>query len=189
MHESDTSLLLRAANFAASKHSFQRRKDAEASPYINHPLALADVLANLGGVTDVQVLCAALLHDTIEDTETTAAELAHAFGPDIAGIVLEVTDDKSLPKQDRKDLQVAHAAHASTRAKLVKLADKLCNVRDMCASPPADWPDVRRREYFEWSKRVVDRMRGTNAALEDAFDEAWRSGMEALEGSKAGAEG
>jgi guanosine-3',5'-bis(diphosphate) 3'-pyrophosphohydrolase len=189
MNDEDTGLLLRAADFAARKHSFQRRKDAEASPYINHPLALANALANLGGVTDVQVLCAALLHDTIEDTETTAAELTDAFGPDIAGIVLEVSDDKSLPKQRRKDLQVEHAPHLSTGAKLVKLADKLCNVRDVYASPPADWPIARRREYFEWSKRVLDGMRGTNAALEQAFDEAWRLGMEALDGSDGVASG
>lgn len=172
--------LCAAAAFAARKHSTQRRKDADATPYINHPLTLADVLANVGGVTDIEVLCAALLHDTVEDTDTSADELRAEFGPVIAGIVLEVSDDKSLPKQTRKDLQVEHASHISVNAKLVKLADKICNVRDVSSSPPADWPRERRREYFEWSKRVVDGMRGSNAALEQAFDAAYRCGLDSL---------
>ena len=178
-HENGTlPLLLAAATFAARKHSTQRRKDADASPYINHPLALADVLANVGGVTDIEVLCAALLHDTIEDTETSADELRAAFGAAITGIVLEVTDDKSLPKQTRKDLQVEHAPHISAKAKLVKLADKICNLRDVAASPPPDWSRERRLEYFEWCRRVVDGLRGTNAALERTFDETFERGLD-----------
>ena len=173
----DLGLLLGAAAFAARKHSTQRRKDVDASPYINHPLALADVLANEGGVTDIEVLCVALLHDTVEDTETVADELAAVFGPAIAGIVLEVTDDKSLPKQTRKDLQVEHASRISAKAKLVKLADKICNLRDVAAAPPADWSRERKLEYFEWSKRVVAGLRGSNAALENAFDEVYRRGV------------
>lgn len=172
--------LLRAASFAAQKHNHQRRKDAEMSPYINHPLALADVLANEAGITDCDVLCAALLHDTIEDTETSADELRRQFGTAITGVVLEVTDDKSLPKQKRKDLQVAHAPHLSRQAKLVKLADKICNLRDIAATPPADWSPERKREYFEWAKRVVDGLRGNHAALERLFDEAYRRGLESV---------
>ena len=107
------SLLIEAISFAAEKHRNQRRKDASASPYINHPIALADVLANEGRVTDIDVLCAAVLHDTIEDTETTVAELENRFGPRIASIVVEVTDDKSLPKQVRKQLQIENAASAN----------------------------------------------------------------------------
>jgi guanosine-3',5'-bis(diphosphate) 3'-pyrophosphohydrolase len=134
----DTGLVLKAMAFAALKHRDQRRKDANASPYINHPIALADLLWNEGGVRDAAVIAAALLHDTIEDTNTTAAELQKAFGSKVAGIVGEVTDDKSLPKERRKELQVEHAAHISKSAKLVKLADKICNLRDILASPPAD---------------------------------------------------
>src|SRR5713101_8757667 len=127
----DLTLLLKALAFAAHKHRDQRRKDAQASPYINHPIALADVLVNEGGVTDVEVLCAALLHDTVEDTATTHEELANAFGSRIARIVAEVTDDKTLPKAERKRLQIEHAPSISREAKLVKLADKLCNLRDV----------------------------------------------------------
>ena len=176
---SDLARLLGAAAFAARKHSTQRRKDAEASPYINHPLALADVLANEGGVLDIEVLCAALLHDTIEDTDTSADELRAGFGAAIADIVLEVSDDKALPKQARKDLQVEHAATISPQAKLVKLADKICNLRDLVASPPAGWSRQRKIEYFEWAKRVVAGLRGSNRVLEDAFDEIYRCGIEA----------
>lgn len=165
-----TALILKAAQFAAEKHRDQRRKDADASPYINHPIALANVLANEGGVTDAEVLCAALLHDTIEDTETTADELRALFGDAITAIVLEVTDDKSLPKEERKRLQIEHAPHASPKAKQVKLADKVCNLRDILASPPADWSIERKQEYFDWAARVVAGARDAHTGLAEVFD-------------------
>lgn len=162
--------VIRAAAFAAHKHRDQRRKDAEASPYINHPIALANLLANEAGIDDVTVLCAALLHDTIEDTATTAAELTAEFGDRITGVVLEVTDDKALPKAERKQLQIEHAAHLSREAKLVKLADKTCNLRDIIASPPAGWSAQRKADYFTWAAAVVQGIRGTHAGLEALFD-------------------
>ena len=173
----ELALLLKALAFAAHKHRDQRRKDAEASPYINHPIALADVLVNEGGVTDAPVIAAALLHDTVEDTDTRPQELAEAFGPRIAGIVAEVTDDKALPKAERKRLQVEHAASISREAKLVKLADKICNVRDVADDPPANWPVERRIEYFEWCKTVIDGLRGVHQGLEQMFDDAYSSGL------------
>jgi len=172
--EMDLALLFRALAFAAHKHRDQRRKDAEASPYINHPIALAEVLAGEGGVTEIEVLAAALLHDTIEDTDTRFEELGRAFGARIASMVLEVTDDKNLPKAERKRLQIVHAAGISPGAKLVKLADKICNLRDVADRPPAQWGLERRREYFEWAKQVIDGLRGVHPALEAAFDAAYR---------------
>ena len=166
-------LIVRALEFAAHKHRDQRRKDALASPYINHPIALANVLVHEGKVDDPAVLSAALLHDTVEDTETTPAELREVFGEKIAGIVLEVTDDKNLLKAERKRLQIEHAAHLTREAKLVKLADKICNVRDVANHPPAKWDLTRRREYFEWARAVVDQLRGVHPALEKKFDEAY----------------
>lgn len=171
----DLALVLRAAAFAADKHRNQRRKDAEASPYINHPLALATILTSEGGVSDAKVLAAALLHDTVEDTETTSDELRRQFGEEIASIVAEVTDDKSLPKQERKRLQIEKSSSKSDAAKLVKLADKISNLRDIAATPPADWSAERRREYFDWAHKVVAGLRGVSPALEAAFDEAYRS--------------
>jgi len=168
-----TALLLKALAFAAHKHRDQRRKDGDASPYINHPIGLANVLANEGAITDTVVLCAAVLHDTLEDTETTQTELQSEFGNEIAAVVAEVTDDKSLPKADRKRLQIEHAAHASRQACLVKLADKICNLRDVAESPPTNWPLERKQEYFDWAKRVIDALRGTHAGLEAVFDEAY----------------
>jgi GTP diphosphokinase / guanosine-3',5'-bis(diphosphate) 3'-diphosphatase len=166
-------LILKALDFAAFKHRDQRRKDAQASPYINHPIALANVLVGEGAVSESVVIAAALLHDTLEDTQTTVGELRAAFGDTITRVVEEVTDDKSLLKAERKRLQVEHAAAISREAKLVKLADKICNVRDMANHPPAKWDLARRREYFEWAKAVVDRMRGVHAGLERKFDEAY----------------
>lgn len=162
--------IINAISFAAEKHKNQRRKDFEASPYINHPIALANILVSEAGVVDVKVLVAAILHDTVEDTETTSKELAKRFGDEIAAIVLEVTDDKSLPIAERKRLQIEHAPTISRRAKLVKLADKIANLRDMATNPPADWSLERRQDYFEWAKAVVDGLRGCHPTLEHLFD-------------------
>lgn len=161
--------VLRAAAFAAEKHRKQRRKDVEASPYINHPIQLAYILVQ-ADIEDPIVLAAALLHDTVEDTETTLDELEIVFGFEIARIVAECTDDKKLDKLERKQAQVDHAAKLSPRAKLVKLADKIANVSDIDGAPPAGWSIERKREYFDWSKRVVDQMRGTHKVLEARFD-------------------
>jgi len=170
----DITLILRAASFAAHKHRNQRRKDVDASPYINHPLGLARVLAEEGGITDPATICAALLHDTIEDTDTTQEELESEFGAEIRALVQEVTDDKSLPKVERKRAQVEHAAHISDKAKRVKLADKICNLRDVASTPPVNWPLDRRREYFDWAKSVIDNLRGVDTRLEGVFDAVYQ---------------
>ncbi len=167
--------ILAAIAFAANKHRNQRRKDAAASPYINHPISLANVLANEAGIDDERVLIAAILHDTVEDTETTAQELVRFFGQEIADIVLEVTDDKSLLKAERKQQQIDHAPTISRRAKLVKLADKICNLRDIANSPPAGWSLRRKQEYFDWAKAVIDGLRGVHPSLEFLFDTAYKA--------------
>ena len=169
----DLKLLLKALAFAAAKHKDQRRKDVDASPYINHPIALADILCNEGHVFNIEVICAALLHDTVEDTDTRPEELETAFGKAIRDIVMEVTDDKTLPKQERKQAQIEHAAGLSDKAKLVKLADKISNLRDVANSPPPDWSLERRRDYFDWAKAVIDCLRGVDAGLEGVFDAAY----------------
>lgn len=169
----DIAGLIDALAFAAHKHRDQRRKDVDGSPYINHPIALARVLAVEGGVRESLPLIAALLHDTVEDTETTATEIAQHFGAEVAGVVMEVTDDGTLPEARRKALQIEHAPHISRAAKLVKLADKISNVRDVAASPPAGWPLERRREYFDWAKQVIDGLRGVHPQLEATFDAAF----------------
>jgi (p)ppGpp synthase/HD superfamily hydrolase len=173
----DLDLILDAAAFAADRHRMQRRKDVDASPYINHPLALAHILSREGNVSDPAVLCAALLHDTVEDTETTVEELERLFGTEVASIVAEVTNDETLPKAEQKRLQVANAASKSRGAKLVKLADKIGNLRDIAATPPADWSAERRAEYYRWSRDVVAGLRGVNPALEQAFDQAYETGL------------
>lgn len=163
--------LLQAASFAAQKHTGQTRKGDDAQPYINHPLEVANLLANVGKVEDFDVLIAAILHDTIEDTETSAEDITGLFGETVCGYVLEVTDDKSLPKHERKQLQVEHAPHLSTGAKLIKLGDKISNITDVMNNPPAGWSKERRLEYINWGKNVVDGMRAANEHLEKHFDE------------------
>ncbi|MCL4530317.1 MAG: HD domain-containing protein [Chloroflexi bacterium] len=172
----DTGLLIRALRFSADKHRYQRRKDQAQSPYINHPIEVSQLLWEVGGVRDVSVLLAALLHDTIEDTQTTPDEIRKLFGDEVLSLVLEVTDDKSLPKAERKRLQIENAPHKSVGAKLIKLADKSCNVRDMVGSPPKDWPLERRREYLLWTEQVVAGLRGTNMALEAYYERELLSG-------------
>jgi guanosine-3',5'-bis(diphosphate) 3'-pyrophosphohydrolase len=167
-------VVLRAVAFAAHKHRDQRRKDVDETPYINHPITLAQVLREEGGVRDPAVIAAALLHDTIEDTETSYEELRGLFGATIADCVLEVTDVKFLSKVARKRLQVARAGRASRAAKQVKLADKICNLRDLLASPPADWSLKRRQQYFDWAKEVVDEVRDANPRLARRFDRLYR---------------
>jgi guanosine-3',5'-bis(diphosphate) 3'-pyrophosphohydrolase len=162
-------LVLKATAFAAHKHRNQRRKNAEKTPYINHPIRVAQVLTVVG-VDDPVVLAAALLHDTIEDTDTSYDEVVAEFGVEVADVVKEVTDNKSLPKAERKRLQVENAPHKSTRAKLVKLADKFDNLSDLSQEAPQGWSDEIVRGYFVWSSKVVDGLRGTNSHLESQLD-------------------
>ena len=166
--------LLKATEFAAHKHRDQRRKNAEASPYINHPIALANVLCNEAGITDPVILAAALLHDTLEDTETTYEELRGQFGDQIANVVVEVTDTEWLSSKARKRLQVSKAPYASTQARAVKIADKICNLRDILGSPPKGWALARKQAYFDWAREVVDGVRGDYPELEQRFDALYR---------------
>jgi (p)ppGpp synthase/HD superfamily hydrolase len=179
--------LLKSIQFAAVKHRDQRRKGQDAAPYVNHPIEVAELLARVAGVTDLVVLQAAILHDTVEDTPTTPEELEALFGPDVRSVVLEVTDDKSLPKAERKQLQIEHAPHLSPRAKLVKLADKITNVQSISKSPPADWPLERQFAYLDWAERVVVGLRGCSASLESLFDDALINGRAILEQRRANA--
>lgn len=164
--------LLYAASFAAQRHTGQKRKGERGEPYINHPLEVASLIANIGGIDDAEILIAALLHDTVEDCGVPDDEIRLQFGERVAGFVLEVTDDKSLPKAERKRLQVEHAPHLSHGAKIVKLADKISNITDVTNSPPADWPHERRVEYIRWAESVVVGLRGVSEPLEAHFDQA-----------------
>ena len=172
----NTGLLVKALHFSAEKHRHQRRKDLAQSPYINHPIEVMTLLWDVGGVREINVLLAALLHDTIEDTDTSPDEIRNQFGEDVLALVLEVTDDKSLPKADRKRLQIENAPHRSRGAKLIKLADKSCNLHDLMVSPPKDWSLDRRREYLTWTEQVVAGLRGTNPALEEYYEKELISG-------------
>ena len=176
------SRVIDALALAAEAHRHQRRKDVDATPYINHPIALLHILSNEAGVTDPDVLCAALLHDYLEDccghaeglsVQQGREVLEQRFGPQVLAYVDAVTDDKTRPKQERKRLQVEHAAHAPEGARLVKLADKIANLRDIDALPPADWPLERRQDYFDWAKQVIDQVRGTHPRLEALFDASY----------------
>lgn len=164
----DSQKLISAIRFAASAHRNQRRKDRDASPYINHPIELANILANEAGLTDVVLLQAAVLHDVVEDCEISPAELRARFGEEVAAIVVEVTDDKTLQKAERKQAQVDKAPHKSIRAANLKLADKIANLRDIVSSPPVDWSPDRKAEYFAWARKVV-------AGLPDGADSGLRS--------------
>jgi len=176
----DIVAVARAVDFAARKHAGQRRKGEAAEPYVNHLAEVARLVAEATDGEDTVLVLGALLHDTIEDTQTGQSELEKEFGAEVAALVAEVTDDKTLPKAERKRLQVEKAPHKSARAKMIKLADKTSNLRSMAASPPVDWDWKRQSEYFEWAGRVADGCRGVNALLERWFDEAHASGIAAL---------
>jgi guanosine-3',5'-bis(diphosphate) 3'-pyrophosphohydrolase len=162
--------ILKAAHFAARKHSEQRRKGAAAEPYINHLLEVAELVSGTLSEPDTNLVVAALLHDTVEDVGVTKEELVQTFGSDAADLVMEMTDDKSLPKAERKRLQIIHAPELSVRARVIKLADKISNLRAILASPPPNWSIERKREYFEWAKQVVDRLTEPNLTLKAEFE-------------------
>jgi GTP diphosphokinase / guanosine-3',5'-bis(diphosphate) 3'-diphosphatase len=166
--------ILKAALFAAEKHSGQRRKGTAAEPYVNHLLEVAELVSSTLPEPDTNLVIAALLHDTIEDTGVTKEELVQAFGSDVADLVMEVTDDKSLPKAERKRLQIVNASNISVRAQAIKLADKISNLRAILASPPADWSVERRREYVQWAKQVVDGLTGPNQTLKAEVERLYR---------------
>ncbi|KAI8925847.1 hypothetical protein BC831DRAFT_459284 [Entophlyctis helioformis] len=168
--------LLDAIHFAAFKHRAQTRMDAAKTPYINHPIGVAHILFHEGGVDDAATLMGAILHDTVEDTDTSLAEIEERFGPEVCRIVKECTDDKTLPKMERKRLQIETAPHKSHKAKLVKLADKIYNMRDMQINPPVDWTRERCIEYFAWGQKVTDGCKGTNAKLEGIVDGIYAQG-------------
>lgn len=167
---SNLAKLLKAASFSAKKHTGQTRKGDDAAPYINHPLEVANLLANVGNVEDFDVLIAAILHDTVEDTGTKKEEIEELFGTRVASIVMEVTDDKSLSKAERKQKQVEHAPHLSHGAKQLKMGDKISNITDVMKNPPAGWSKERRLEYIEWGEKVMAGLRGANENLEIHFD-------------------
>jgi (p)ppGpp synthase/HD superfamily hydrolase len=170
--------ILCAAKFAAEKHAGQRRKGHAGEPYINHLIEVADLIARGIDQPDTNLVMAGLLHDTIEDTQVTAQDLEQRFGKDVAGLVLEATDDKTLPKETRKALQIQTAPQKSTRVQVLKLADKISNVRSLISSPPAEWSRERKRQYGEWAAQVVAGFTSPNPSLlaefEKAYDELMR---------------
>lgn len=170
----DLLLVTRALEFAARAHTHHRRKGEHAEPYVNHLAEVAQLVAEATGGRDPGLVAAALLHDCVEDQEVAPRELEGLFGADVAGLVLEVTDDKSLPKEVRKRLQVEHAPRLSERGKVLKLADKISNLRAIIDSPPREWSTERKREYFHWAAEVAAGCRGVNEWLESRFDEAYR---------------
>ena len=166
MKSENTLLLIKALSFSADKHRNQRRKDADSTPYINHPINVVLTLMEIGKENKSNLLVAAALHDTIEDTETKPEEIEKLFGKKVLAILNEVTDDKKLPKAERKQLQVTNAPHKSSKAKKLKLADKICNITDILNSPPADWSKERKLDYLSWAEKVADGLKGSNQRLE-----------------------
>jgi guanosine-3',5'-bis(diphosphate) 3'-pyrophosphohydrolase len=187
--ETDFQQFLEALRFSAARHSGQKRKDKEASPYINHPIEVTEILWRVGKVRHMPTLLAALLHDTIEDTGTRPEEIRTLFGDEVLALVQEVTDDKNLPKHERKRLQVINAPHKSLPARQIKLADKISNVRDITHTPPADWSLQRKREYLEWTAQVIAGLRGPNPELEACYDQVLAEGWALLDRESRGENG
>jgi (p)ppGpp synthase/HD superfamily hydrolase len=174
----DVVRIMKAADFAARKHTDQRRKGDASEPYVNHLIEVANLVAeSTEGKPDAVV--AALLHDVVEDQGVTIDEIANLFGNSVASLVAEVTDDKSLPKQERKDKQIESAPHKSDIASAIKLADKTSNLRALAKSPPS-WPIERKREYVRWAKAVVAGLPFKPSALLALFEEAASQAAESV---------
>jgi len=178
--------ILAAACFAAERHAAQRRKGQIAEPYVNHLLEVAELLARTSADLDANLIAAALLHDTIEDAGVTRAEIAARFGEDVASLVVEVSDDKSLPQQVRKALQIEHAAAKSPRAQALGTADKIANLRSIAISPPTNWTFERRVAYIRWAREVVARYGHVNGPLAQEFERVstWLQEWEKSGGTK-----
>lgn len=170
--------ILDALIFAAKKHEGQTRKDKERTPYIIHPIGVAYNIIMIGKVYDVDIIIGALLHDTVEDTHTTFEEIRQYFGLKIESLIHELTDDKSLSKEERKRLQIEHAPHTSTEAAIIKLSDKLYNLNDLLYNTPLDWSQERIAEYFKWAQQVVDHLPSANQSLKTAIDTLIKNFME-----------
>ncbi len=179
--ERDLSLVFSALEFSSERHRDQRRKGREAAPYINHPIRVASLLWHAGEVRDIEVLAASLLHDVLEDTSTSPDEIRSRFGDRVLSLVREVTDDKSLPKAERKRLQIEHAPSLSPEAAQVKIADKIANIHDIINTPPHDWPPARLIAYLDWTEKVVAGLRGRNGKLEALYDQVLSEGRERLQ--------
>lgn len=187
MNMTPTARILKALELAAVRHRNQTRKGSENNPYIMHPIQVASLLANEGNEEDEVLLIGAILHDTVEDTVNTEEEkqklmkqIEVEFGKEVLHLVLEVTDDKSLEKQERKRLQIEHAPYMSLRAKKLKIADKISNIHDIIFAPPVDWSKEQKYEYLQWSVNVVNGLRGINPVLEQMFDELISKGLETI---------
>lgn len=166
--------ILKAANFAAQRHAGQKRKGAAAEPYVNHLIEVAHLISTALPDADTNLIMAALLHDSVEDAAVKRSEIEELFGIDVADLVMEVTDDKSLPKAERKRLQIVNAPKKSIRAQAIKLADKISNLRAILHSPPADWTAERKQEYVQWAKQVVDALPNPDPTLKAKFEETYR---------------
>jgi guanosine-3',5'-bis(diphosphate) 3'-pyrophosphohydrolase len=179
----DIAMVLKALEFAAHRHKSQTRKGEGKTPFINHPIQVASLLANEAEEHDQVLITAAIMHDVIEDTVETEREkqelkdeIGRIFGEEVLSLIMEVTDDRNLKKRERKRLQVEHSSSLSDRAKKLKLADKIMNVSDVTTNPPIWWTLKRIREYLAWSEKVVDGMRGVNPRLEEIFDQKVKAG-------------
>ena len=172
-------IFIKALKFAAEKHTLQRRKGYDKIPYINHPVKVVHLLHVIASETDAELLAAAVLHDVLEDTSTSEQEMREAFGDRITNIVLEVTDDMTMSYEDRKRSQVKRAPTLSADAKKIKIADKISNIRDILDFP-LTWSNRRKRQYFEWSGKVVQGCRNVNPILDKAFDEILKEAQEAV---------
>jgi (p)ppGpp synthase/HD superfamily hydrolase len=175
--------VLKAAEAASNWHSGQKRKGEAGEPYINHLIEVARLVAEATNGQDPHLVAAAFLHDAVEDQDVTLSQVASMFGDDVAALVGEVTDDRSLPKAERKRLQVEHAPHMSARAKILKLADKISNVRTVGVNPPSDWPLERRREYVGWARLVVAGLGEASPRLQELFEATAQETERVIEGA------
>lgn len=172
-------IFIEALRFAADKHVSQRRKGCDQVPYINHPIKVVQILQKIGNETDDALFSAAILHDVLEDTSATEHELREKFGDKITNLVIEVTDDMTLTYEERKRYQIKKAPALSADAKKIKIADKISNIEDIIVFPMT-WSNRRKRQYFEWSKRVIEGCRGVNIKLDQEFDNVHKKAMEQI---------
>ena len=162
-------LITKAEAYARQNHEGQFRKGEAQEPYVTHVAEVASRVARYGG--SESAIAAAWLHDVVEDCDPEIEDIENLFGSKVAKIVAEVTDDKSLSKQDRKARQVKNAPYKSEEACLVKWADKICNLLSIANSPPP-WDKARKMEYIEWAREVASGLPYSTSTTRQEFEDA-----------------
>jgi len=168
LNEKDAEAVLGAAIFATEKHKSQVRSNEKKTPYIIHPIEVADLVMKIGHVYDKDVLITALLHDVMDDTQTTYEQITSLYGTKVSSYLEEMTSKQGLSLKEQKKQQIMQAFRQNPSVAIIKLSDKLSNLKTLATSPPPSWSRDRIDQYFQWAQTVIENLPESNQLLKKA---------------------